>query len=123
VADDVDMLVLRTGWDDHWGSDRYRDHPYLDAAAGELCAERGLAVGIDAFNPDPTPSVDPDRQGDDEPPAGVYPVHDAVLGADLRIVENLTNLGGLPDRFTLEAYPLSIPGGDGSPVRAVALVE
>ena len=31
---EVDLLVLRTGWAAHWGSDRYRDHPYLTPAAG-----------------------------------------------------------------------------------------
>jgi kynurenine formamidase len=123
VEESVEMLVLRTGWDEHWGTDRYRDHPYLDAGAAAWCADRGLAVGIDAFSPDPTPSVDRDRHGADEPPDGKYPVHDAVLGAELRIIENLTNIEHLPERFTLEAYPLSVPGCDGSPIRAVGLVE
>jgi len=121
VSDDVEMLVLRTGWDDHWGTDRYRDHPYLSGGAAEWCADRGYSVAIDAFSPDPTPSVDQDRHGEEKPDG--FPAHRALLGSELRIVENLTGLDVLPERFTLEAYPLPIPSGDGSPVRAVGVVE
>nr|WP_321163904.1 cyclase family protein [Halolamina pelagica] len=54
-APDVDCVLFRTGWDQYWGEARYRDHPYLSVVAAERCAERELAVGIDAFSPDPTP--------------------------------------------------------------------
>ncbi|WP_193310317.1 cyclase family protein [Halorubrum halophilum] len=114
--DAPDLLVLRTGWAAHWGTDRYRDHPYLSAGAAARCRELGAGVGLDTFGPDPTPSV-PDAGGDE--PDGT-PAHDALLSDSLPIVENLCELDGLPERFRLYAFPLRLRDGDGSPVRAVA---
>lgn len=119
---DADLLVLRTGWESHWGTDRYRDHPYLTAAAAERCRAAGVGVGLDAFGPDPTPTADDEADGEsirDDEPDGT-PAHDALLGDSLPIVENLCGLDGLPDRFRLYAFPLRLRGADGSPVRAVA---
>ena len=49
------------------------------------------------------------------------PTHPIVLEKQLLIIENLTNLGELPDFFLFLAMPLKIRAGSGSPVRAVAL--
>lgn len=112
---DADCVVFHTGWDEHWDTDRYRDHPFLAPATAERCAERGLAVGTDTLNPDPTPS--PNATADE--PDG-FPAHHAVLGDDCLIVENLTGLAAVPERFELRAYPLPL-GTDGAPVRAVGV--
>ncbi|NEU57994.1 cyclase family protein [Halorussus sp. MSC15.2] len=120
VPDDADaeMLVFRTGWDDHWGTERYYDHPYLARETAAKCAERGYHVGTDALSPDPSPSArDAERDGE---PDGV-PAHRELLGSDLLVVENLTGTDDLPERFELRAYPLALAGADGSPVRAVAV--
>ncbi|ELZ44878.1 cyclase family protein [Halorubrum californiense DSM 19288] len=114
----VDLLVLRTGWASHWGDDRYRDHPYLTAAAAERCRAAGVGVGLDTFGPDPTPAADSLEHPADEPDG--TPAHDALLSDSLPIVENLRGLDGLPDRFRLYAFPLRLRDADGSPVRAVA---
>ncbi len=127
----ADLLVLRTGWAAHWGTDRYRDHPYLTPAAAKRCRELGVGVGLDTFGPDPTPTGSAAETGpvrDDEPdgtPANAdepdgTPAHDVLLNDSLPIVENLCALDGLPTRFRLYAFPLRLRGGDGSPVRAVA---
>jgi len=109
------MVVIRTGWDEHWGTPRYLDHPYLRSGAADRCVEAGWSVGLDTLNPDPTPS------GNATPaePEG-FPAHHRLLGNDLFVVENLRNLAGL-DRCRLFAVPLPIAGGDGSPVRAFAV--
>ena len=121
LPDDIDagadLLVVRTEWDAHWGSDRYFDHPYLTAETAAWCAERGLNVGVDAMSPDPTPSESGSDRADE--PSGV-PAHRELLGRDRLVVENLTNLGDLPDRFEVRAYPLAL-AADGAPVRAVAV--
>ncbi len=39
------------------------------------------------------------------------------------IVEGLANLERLPERFTFVGFPLNIKGRDGSPIRAVAIVD
>ena len=116
----VDLFVLRTGWATHWGSDRYRDHPYLTAAAAERCRAAGVGIGLDSFGPDPTPTADGGaRESVDDEPDGT-PAHDVLLGDSLPIVENLCGLDDLPARFRLYAFPLRLRGADGSPVRAVA---
>jgi len=112
--DGGEMVVLETGWDAFWGTDRYRDHPYLSPDAADRCVEAGWSVGLDTLNPDPTPS----QNATPDEPEGV-PAHRRLLGNDLFIVENLRNLEGL-GRCRLFAVPLSIVEGDGSPVRAFA---
>ena len=120
----VDIAVLATGWDSHWGTERYFDHPYLTAAAAEWLADRGLDLAVDTVNPDPTPTDDAvaaDSDDLDEPDG--YPAHEALFERDRLIVENLRGLGRLPPRFELRAYPLRFDGADASPVRAVGVVS
>lgn len=111
----IDAVLFHTGWDEHWGTDQYFEHPYLDPEAAALCAERGFAVGTDTLNPDPTPGLTADP---DEPDG--FPAHEAILGAEELIVENLTGLDQVPERFELRAYPLPLQI-DGAPVRAVGV--
>ncbi|WP_136590204.1 cyclase family protein [Salinigranum halophilum] len=113
-ATDADLLVLHTGWDDHWGTDRYLDHPYLTEAAAAWCVEHDYHVATDALNVDPTPSP---NASEDEPTG--FGAHHTLLGADRLIYENLTGLARVPPRFELHAYPLALDA-DGAPVRAVA---
>ncbi|TQQ81252.1 cyclase family protein [Halonotius terrestris] len=115
VLADADMAVFWTGWDAYWNTEQYLDHPYVAPEMAARCADYGLAVGIDALSPDPTPS---EQANDDEPTD--FAAHHALLGNDCLIVENLTNLGSVGERFELRAYPLAL-GGDGAPVRAVGI--
>lgn len=48
--------------------------------------------------------------------------HYEFLPNGVLVLENLTNLDGLPPVVLFAALPLKIAGGTGSPVRAVALV-
>lgn len=115
AAADADMVVLDTGWADHWGEDGYADHPYLTPDAAAWLAAGGYAVGVDALSVDPTPTASA-APGD---PSGLR-AHHALLGAGLLVVENLTNLAALPGRFRLVASPLPVADGDGAPARVVA---
>ncbi len=50
-------VLLRTGWDRHWGTDAYGDaaHPFLsEAGAQRLVATGAALVGIDSVNIDDT---------------------------------------------------------------------
>ena len=115
---DAELLVVRTGWDAHWGTDRYFDHPYLSRETAARCAEAGCHLALDALSPDPSPSAS-GRKKETEPDG--TPAHRELLGRDRLVVENLTGLDDLPERFELRAYPLPLAGADGSPVRAVAV--
>jgi len=106
----VDFVLFDTGWDRHWGTDRfYREWSYLSPELAELLAGAGLkGVGLD------TPSLDHfDGQA----------AHDICAPAGMINIENLANLGALPDDgFTLLVLPLKLEGTEASPVRAVAIV-
>ena len=52
-----------------------------------------------------------------------YEVHHVLLGEEIVIVEALANLDQAPDEFTFMGFPLNFKGRDGSPIRAVAMVE
>ncbi len=107
-------VLVRTGWSRHWGTERYGkpDHPYLTAEAAEaLVAARSAVVGIDSVNIDGTQT-------------GERPVHSALLGAGIPIVEHLAALDELPaDGFEFFAVPPRVEGMGTFPVRAFAIVR
>lgn len=105
-------VLIHTGWDRHWGSERYFDgHPFLTAEAATHFVESGAAlVGIDSLNIDDTSG-------------GGRPAHSILLGADIPIVEHLCHLDRLPDRgFRFFAVPVKVKGFSTFPVRAFAIV-
>jgi kynurenine formamidase len=53
-----------------------------------------------------------------------FEVHHILLAkeAEVVVVEGLTNLDQLPERFTFSGFPLNFQGRDGSPIRAVAIL-
>jgi kynurenine formamidase len=103
-------VLVRTGWDRHWGSDfYYSGHPFLAEGAARLLAECGAAlVGIDSHNID-------DTRG------RARPVHTILLAAGIPICEHMTNLAALPERgFRFHAAPPKVQGMGTFPVRAFA---
>ncbi|HPC83599.1 MAG TPA: cyclase family protein [Thermoanaerobaculaceae bacterium] len=106
------MVLLRTGWDRHWGQPAYLEgFPVLSLDAARWLATLGLAaVGVDA--------VSFDRLD-----AGELPVHRLLLGAGVLLVENLTRLDRLPvTGLTFCCLPLPVADADGAPCRAVAML-
>ncbi len=106
-------VLIHTGWDRHWGTERYgTGHPYLTAdAAAWLVQQRAALVGIDSLNIDDT---------DD----GKRPAHTTLLAAGIPIVEHLRGLDQLPPYgFRFHAAPPSVEGMGTFPVRAYALLD
>jgi kynurenine formamidase len=105
-------VLVHTGWDRHWGAERYgTGNPFLTAAAADWLVEQqaGL-VGIDSVNIDDTSG--PSR-----------PVHTALLAAGIPIVEHLCGLDQLPPSgFRFHAAPPQVVGIGTFPVRAYAVV-
>ena len=100
-----ERLHILTGWR---GTIADEDYPHLSREAAEWLIEKKPAlVGID------TPSVDGSTAGH---------AHEALLGADVPVIELLANLDRLAGReFDLVALPLAVVGMDAAPVRVVAL--
>lgn len=107
-------VLFHTGWDAHWGTDRYGspDHPFLAVATAERLVEAGAAlVGIDSVN------IDDTRTGE-------RPIHTALLGAGIPIVEHLRGLAAIGGRaFRFTAAPPAVVGMGTFPVRALAVVD
>jgi kynurenine formamidase len=106
-------LLVHTGWDAHWRTDQYFEgHPHLTGALATQLVDAGVAlVGIDSFNID---SIDD----------GTRPVHSALLGAGIPIVEHLCNLDKIPDRGArFFAVPVKVRGMGTFPVRAFARIS
>lgn len=113
-ADKAEFILFHTGWDRFWGMEEYfGEYPYItEEVADYLIQNKKKGVGLDVI--------------------GLDPVHDENLTLhkklfvenEMIIVENLTNLdkiGG--ELFTFVALPLKYRDADGSPIRAIALVE
>ena len=93
-------VLVHTGWDRYWGSDRYGTrNPFLTAAAADwLIEQQAGLVGIDSVNIDDT--SDPAR-----------PVHTALLAAGIPIVEHLCGLDQLPPSgFRFHTAPPPVVG-------------
>jgi kynurenine formamidase len=105
-------VLFHTGWDRHWRTDAYfGGHPHLTARSAEWLVKAGAAlVGIDSFNIDSVAT-------------GERPVHSALLGSEIPIVEHMRGLAALPEsgsRFF--AVPVKVRAFGTFPVRAFALV-
>lgn len=103
-------VLVRTGWDAHWGTPAYLvNNPFLTAEAAAYLVARGAAlVGIDSVNIDDLGDL-------------ARPVHSALLGAEIPIVEHLCGLGQLPaEGFRFTAVPPKVAGFGTWPVRAFA---
>ena len=101
-------VLFHTGWDAHWRTDQYFEgHPHLTGALAQKLVAAGVTlVGIDSFNID---SIED----------GTRPVHSALLGAGIPIVEHLCNLASVPERGArFFAVPVKVKGIGSFPVRA-----
>ncbi len=108
--ENLDFLLLRTGWERHWGTPRYyQEWPYLATELARVVVRAGLkGVGLDS------PSLDA---------LGGHEAHDLCAAAGMINIENLANLTALPDEpFTLLVLPLKLAGCEASPIRAAALI-
>ena len=107
----LDFLILSTGWEDFWGSEKYFGRfPVLSAGAADRVAAAGLSgVGVDMMSVDPMDTVD-------------FPVHIRFFRRGMVIIENLRNLSALRGKYVeLCALPLKYENADVSPVRVAAI--
>jgi len=109
----AEFVLLHSGWAKHWGDGRYfAAYPVLTEAAAHWLAGFNLkGIGMDLISADRMDST-------------VMTVHKVFFAKNMVIIENLVNLDGLFGReFIFSCLPLKIHEADGSPVRAVAILE
>lgn len=114
LADRADFILFRTGWDQYWGKEEYfGDYPYIDGEVADyLTGMKKKGVGLDVIGLDPIADES-------------LTLHRKLLWEnEIVIIENLTNLGAAGEGlFTFCALPLKYEDADGSPVRAIAVLE
>lgn len=107
-AERVLALTKNSGWSNRDLEFR-PSYVAFDPSAADWCLDRGLVLlGNDYL------SVEP-YQSDD------HRVHKMLLGAGIAILEGLDLHQVSPGSYELSAFPINVPGSDGSPVRAVLI--
>jgi arylformamidase len=109
----IEFVLFNSGWSSKWKTNEYFEgFPTLtNEAAIWLTTFHLKGIGLDSISLDPVPDLN-------------LPNHKIVLAKEILIIENLTNLNSLPDNnFIFQCLPLKIEQADGSPVRAVGMVE
>ena len=113
VLEISDFILLHTGWSRFWGIPKYfRGYPVLTESAAAWLGRFDLkGIGMDVISADRDDSVD-------------YPVHKLLFGRGMIVIENLTGLDRLLNQhFIFLCFPLKIEHAEGSPVRAVAMID
>jgi len=109
----VEFVLFNAGWSAKWQKEEYfEDFPVLsNEAAKWLTGFKLKGIGLDSISLDKVYDVELIN-------------HHIVLEKEILIIENMTNMDSLPaGEFILHCLPLKIEKADGSPVRAVALVD
>ena len=112
-ADQAEFILFHTGWDRYWGKEEYfGEYPYIDEEVAEYLMKGKKGVGLDVIGLDPIWDEN-------------LTLHKKLLWEnEMVIIENLTNLGALGHGlFTFCALPLKYENADGSPIRAIAIME
>lgn len=106
-----DIVFLSFGYGQFFGTERYKQHPYLAIDAARWLREREVKmVCVDIMTPD--------RPEGDRPDGFSWPVHQVLLGADIPIMENVHPRVAewVGRRVDVLAHPVPIRGADGGPV-------
>lgn len=115
----INFILFYTGWQHKWKTKAYNeDCPTLTHDAAIYLTKFSLnGIGFDSFSVDKIISADIVTEA-------TMPNHYILLGHDILLIENLTNLDQLPeDVFLFQCLPINIEKADGSPVRAIATIN
>lgn len=116
IPEDIELegkaVLFNFGWDQYWGSEQYYSYPYISLDLIKILLDSEVAlVGVDTLNIDDMTDLS-------------RPAHSKFLERDVFIIENLCNLGRIPDRpFRVFAVPIKASETAAMPIRAFAEVE
>ena len=110
-----DRLLIRTDWSRRHGTPEYRGQlPRIDVSLARWLVDRGVVLL----------GVEPPSVADVNSVEELTAVHRVLLEAGVVIVEGLANLAQIEsDSVELIVLPLRVRGGDGAPVRAIAIED
>jgi kynurenine formamidase len=115
------VLLIATGWSQHWGTAAYPAHPWLEPETAQAIVAAGVrTVGVDALSVDRTPGP-----GEEFSLAAHY----VLCQAGTVIAENLSGLGRpltaqrAGRSVEVSLFPIRLAAADGAPVRAVARIR
>lgn len=107
-----DSLILHTGWSQFVDLPKYREElPRVSRELALWCIDKKVKIL----------AVEPPSVADVNDIQEVTEIHRLLLGANIIIVEGLTNLEVIRTKWVwLMALPLKISRGDGAPARVIA---
>jgi kynurenine formamidase len=116
LADSIapgERLLFRTDWHKRFGTPEYRDQlPRISLKLAQFLVDK--QVGLIGVEPPSVADVNNKRE--------LTEVHQTLFRGNVLIVEGLANLDQISSTTVqFIALPLKIIGGDGSPVRAIAI--
>ena len=105
-------IEFKSGWSKFWDKKQYYvGYPTLTKEAANYIANTNIkGIGIDMLSVDRYDT-------------SVFEVHHILFEKGKIIIENLTNLENVPEKFLFIAAPFKYNDADGAPVRAIAIVE
>ncbi|KEK24400.1 cyclase family protein [Bacillus gaemokensis] len=107
-----DIVIFHSNLSGKWNTEAYEKEAYhlSEELAEELVRLKVKSVGLDFISPD-------------EVTTETSPIHHILLGNDIYLIENLTNLDAIEaKRFFFSAAPLKIKNSDGAFARAFAVI-
>lgn len=114
LADKAEFLLFYTGWEKYWGRQKFfGDYPYIDdQVVNYIIGQDKKGVGLDTIGIDPISDSN-------------LTIHKRLFeNNDMVIIENLMNLDKIgKDLFIFIALPLKHIDADGSPIRAIAMIN
>ncbi|MGI2826519.1 cyclase family protein [Bacillus cytotoxicus] len=99
-----DIVIFRSNLSNKWNTEAYEKEAFYlsEELAEELVKLKVKSVGLDFISPD-------------EVTTKTSPIHHILLGNDIYLIENLTNLDEIETkRFFFSAAPLKIKNSDGA---------
>ncbi|WP_459502113.1 cyclase family protein [Bacillus sp. C1] len=107
-----DIVIFHSNLSNKWNTAAYEKEAFYlsEELAEELVRLKVKAVGLDFISPD-------------EVTTETSPIHHILLGNNIYLIENLTNLAAIETkRFFFSAAPLKIKNSDGAFARAFAVI-
>ena len=106
------FIIFKSGWSKFWDKKQYYvGYPTLTKEAANYIANTNIkGIGIDMLSVDRYDT-------------SVFEVHHILFEKGKIIIENLTNLENVPEKFLFIAAQFKYNDADGAPVRAIAIVE